>query len=100
MPAFFEHARALAGALRELPGISVVPDPPQTPLFHVHLRGDRDLLWGRFLDLAQTHRVWLANRLEPSAVPHISKLEINVGAPALEISPGEAAALFVRILET
>ena len=29
MPRFLEHARALALALRELPGVSVVPDPPQ-----------------------------------------------------------------------
>ena len=33
MPRFLEHARALALALRELPGVSVVPDPPQTASF-------------------------------------------------------------------
>jgi hypothetical protein len=87
----------LPAALRELPGVSIVPDPPQTPLFHVHLRGDRDVLWERMLDQAQTHGVWLANRIEPSVVPNVSKLELNIGGPALEISPKEAAELFAAV---
>ncbi|HWE14200.1 MAG TPA: beta-eliminating lyase-related protein [Solirubrobacteraceae bacterium] len=98
MPRFLDHARALAAALDELPGVSIVPDPPQTPLFHVHLRGDRDVLWERMLDQAQEHGVWLANRLEPSVVPNVSKLELNVGEPALEISPKEAAELFATLV--
>jgi threonine aldolase len=56
MPRFLEHARAIAAALRELPGVDVVPDPPQTSLFHLHLRGDRDALRERALDLAQERR--------------------------------------------
>jgi threonine aldolase len=98
MPRFLEHARALAVALREVPGVSIVPDPPQTPLFHVHLRGDRDVLWERMLDQAQAHGVWLANRLVPSVVPNASKLELNIGEPALEISPTEAAELFAAVV--
>lgn len=98
MPRFLDHARALAAKLHEVPGVSVVPDPPQTPLFHVHLCGDRDVLWERMLDQAQAHGVWLANRIEPSVVPNISKLELNVGDPALEISPREAAELFAAVV--
>jgi hypothetical protein len=40
----------------------------------------------------------LANPLAPSVVPDVSKLEINIGEPALEISPDEAAQLFARVL--
>lgn len=98
MPRFFDHARAPASALREVPGVSIVPDPPQTPLFHVHLRGDRDVLWERMLDLAQARGVWLANRLEPSVVPNVAKLELNIGEPALEITPAEAAELFASVV--
>jgi threonine aldolase len=98
MPRFLEHARALARALAEVPGIRIVPDPPQTPLFHVHLEGERDALWERMLSVARTSRVWLANRLEPSVVPGISKLELNIGEPALEIPPEEAAQLFAGVI--
>jgi threonine aldolase len=37
MPEFAERARKLAALLGELPGVHVVPDPPQTPMFHLYL---------------------------------------------------------------
>jgi threonine aldolase len=98
MPRFLEHARNLAAALREVPGIDVVPEPPQTPLFHLHLRGDPDALRERAYDLAEERRVWLFRRLTPTVVPGVSKLEITVGEPALEISPEETAELFAAVL--
>ena len=98
MPRFLEHARALAAALRELPGVDVVPDPPQTPLFHLHLRGDRDALRERAYDLAEERGVWLFRALQPTVVADVSKLEITVGEPALEISAAEAAELFAAVL--
>ena len=94
MPLFLAHARALAGALGEVPGIIVVPDPPQTPLFHVHMRGDSETLEQRSLDVAEQRRVWLFHRVAPSVVPNVNAIELNVGEPALEISPDEAAELF------
>lgn len=100
MPQFLQHARELASALREIPGVSIVPDPPQTPLFHVHLRGERNVLWERMLDVAQARGVWLANRLEPTVVPGASKLELHIGEPGLEIAPGEAAELFATVVAT
>lgn len=98
MPQFLDHARALARVLADVPGIRIVPDPPQTPLFHVHLEGESGVLWARMLSLARTSRVWLGNRLEPSVVPGISKLELNIGEPALEIAPDEAARLFAAVV--
>ncbi|HEY2436741.1 MAG TPA: beta-eliminating lyase-related protein [Solirubrobacteraceae bacterium] len=94
MPRFLAHARALAGALGQVAGVVVVPDPPQTPLFHVHLRGDPETLQERALDLAAERHVWLFHRLAPSVVPNVATIELTVGEPALEISPGEAAELF------
>src|SRR5262245_30209291 len=41
MPAYAAHARALAAALSTVDGLEVVPDPPQTPMFHLLLRGER-----------------------------------------------------------
>ena len=98
MPEFLGHARALAAALRELDGLDVVPDPPQTPLFHVHLRGDRETLTRRALTLGRERGVWLFGRLAPTELDDVGKLELNIGAPALEIAPAEAAELFAAVL--
>jgi threonine aldolase len=101
MPAFLAYARALGAALGELPGLDVVPDPPQTPLFHIHLRGDREQLARRSLELARERGVWLfaLPALGVTDVDRVSKLELNVGEPALAIAPAEAAELFSIVLD-
>ncbi len=100
MPEFLAHARALGAALRDVPGIDVVPDPPQTPLFHLRLRGDPEQLTQRALRLARERRVWLfaPPALGASGVDGVGTLELNVGEPALEISASEAAELFSIVL--
>jgi threonine aldolase len=94
MPAFLGHARKIADALREVPGVVVIPDRPQTPLFHIHVRGDRNVLWQRALEIAAQQRVWLFGPLSPALEPGTSKIEINIGEPGLEITPAEVAELF------
>lgn len=98
MPAFFAHTRELATALAAVPGLTVIPDPPQTPLFHLHLAADPGTLWDRALDLAAREGVWLVGRPDAAVAPGVSKVEVNVGEPALQIAPGEAAELFGRLL--
>ena len=98
MPEFLAHARALTAALREVPGVAVVPDPPQTPLFHLHLQGDGEAIAGRALDIAERRRVWLFRSVQPTALPGVHKVEVTVGEPALAIPPDEAAELFAELL--
>lgn len=97
MPRFLEHARALAMALSDVPGVTVVPDPPQTPLFHLHLKGDPERLRERALELAEQHGVWLFNGVQPSAVPGVGRVELNIGETALEITPHEVRHLFAAL---
>jgi threonine aldolase len=40
MPAYLQRAREIAEAVRDLPGVTVVPGPPQTPMLHLLLRTD------------------------------------------------------------
>ncbi|MGC9222092.1 MAG: threonine aldolase family protein [Solirubrobacteraceae bacterium] len=100
MPTFLEHARQIAAALHEVPGVEVIPNRPQTPLFHIHIRGDREVLWQRALDIAAGRGVWLFGPLGPALVPGTSKIEVNIGEPALEIAPLEVAELFAQLTET
>jgi threonine aldolase len=98
MTAYLVHARAIAEALTEVPGVTVVPDPPQTPLFHLHLRGGREALFDRALTVAREQRVWLTGPPAPTAVPGVSRAEINIGRAALELSPGEIAELLAVVV--
>jgi threonine aldolase len=98
MGEFLAHAQAIAGALHDVAGVDVVPDPPQTPLFHLHLQGEPDALLERAVELARERGVWLFGPPAPSVVPGVSKVELNLGAPALQIAPAEAAELFAAVV--
>jgi threonine aldolase len=97
MPTFLEHARQIAAALREIPDVEVIPSRPQTPLFHIQIRGDRELLWRRALEIAAGQGVWLFGPLKPALLPGTSMIEVNIGEPALEITAAEIAELFTQL---
>jgi threonine aldolase len=98
MPARYEHAVAIAHELAAVDGIDVVPDPPQTPMMHVFLHGDRERLVEAALDVAEEQRTWLFRGLDTTAVPTLHKLELTVGEASLDIEPAEVAALFATVL--
>src|SRR5215472_8566692 len=41
-PGYLAHARAVAAALSDVPGVTVIPDPPQVPMMHLLLRVAKD----------------------------------------------------------
>jgi threonine aldolase len=94
------HARALevAGVLREIPGISVKPDPPQTHMMHVYLRGDRERMLAEALAIARSERVALFAGLRPTDVPGVWFFELALGDGAKAVGDDEVRALFQRII--
>jgi threonine aldolase len=97
-PAFLAHARALAASLATLDGLEVVPDPPQTALFHVLLRGERDRLSEAALDVAEARKVFVFGDPSSTTSPSWQKLEVMVGEVSLAIEPDELRDLFAEIL--
>jgi threonine aldolase len=98
MPAHVAHARALAAALADVDGIEVVPDPPQTPLFHVLLRGDHERLADAALEIAEERKVFLFADPSSTTSPSWQKLEVMVGEVTLALEPAEVASLFAEVL--
>ena len=99
MPAYFEHARAIAAALATVDGVEVVPDPPQTPLFHVHLEGGHDALADAALSVAEEHRVFLFADPSSTSSPRRQRHEVMVGDVTLALSPDEVRDLYAEIVE-
>lgn len=93
MPAFRDHAVAVAAAVNAGGAATVVPDPPLTPLFHVLLpvpaaaaRRARDEL------LAETG-VQVFTHVGTESVPDRCRFEITVSENAMEFTPAEVADL-------
>ena len=98
-PLYLAHARSLAGALTTLDGLEVVPDPPQTAVFHVLLRGDRERLSDAALAVAEERGVFVFGDPSPSTSPSWQRHEVMVGEVSLAIVPGELRDLYAEILE-
>jgi threonine aldolase len=97
MPAYLQKTRDIADAIRDLPGLEVVVDPPQTPMMHVRLNTDRDGVLRAALDLA-TERGWAVPfRSGPSESPRWRVIELSVQENTMDWSPDDVRAVFARL---
>ena len=98
MPRYVEHARAIAAELSQVDGLEVVPDPPQTPMFHLLLRGDGERLGEAALAVAEERKVFLFAEPGPTTSPGWQRHEVMVGEPTLQLTPAELRELYEEIL--
>jgi threonine aldolase len=99
VPAYCAKARELAAALTTLPGVRVLPDPPQTNMFHLYLPAPHTRVMLAALEIARAHGVWLASSVAPTALPGLSRLEVTAGDATLDLTAAEVVDLFGELLE-
>ncbi len=97
MPRYLSHARAIADALRDLPGVTVLPDPPQTPMLHLLLRTTAEDFSGAARRLAAGQAVWTWPAAMTTPDPGIQRVELSVGDATLALRPAEVRE-FIRAL--
>jgi threonine aldolase len=78
MPRYLERAHEIAGAVRDLPGVTVLPDPPQTPMLHLLLATGPDEFAAAARSLAR-ERLWTWEAAAPTDVPGVVRVELPVG---------------------
>ncbi len=93
MGAFWERAKELAGALRDVPGVEVVPDPPQTPLFHVLVHAPVGALERAHARLVEERGVELFRYARTTTSPRWSRFEVTVGENAMQFDVEEVRGL-------
>ncbi|MEJ7732613.1 MAG: hypothetical protein WKG00_25840 [Polyangiaceae bacterium] len=91
MSAYRDRAVAIARALVSA-GLELVPDPPQTSMMHVFLRGDAKQFEAAAMTIAREEGLWLFASLMPTPLPTLHKLELNVGDATMELAVDEIAA--------
>jgi len=93
VPAWVEHAQALAGALERVGlGVAVAP---VTPLLHVVLPGEPEPVQDALVEVSRRSGVWLG-RAQPGLTEGTSRVEVAVAGRSLEVPPAEGAALFAE----
>jgi threonine aldolase len=96
-PGYLDHARALAAALAGTPGVTVVPDPPQTPMMHLLLAVSSDGYEAAARRLAEDRQIWIAPKCMTTTDPGVQRIELSVGDATLEFEPAEVAGIFAGI---
>jgi threonine aldolase len=97
-PAYREHAIAIAAAVNADGAARVVPDPPQTPLFHVHLPVAPAAAERGFAAVLDATGVELLGRIRSAPDPDRCSFEITIGENAMEFTPDEVAGLVHDVL--
>lgn len=89
MPDYLAHARAIADAVRDLPGVQVLPDPPRTSMLHLQLHADDEQLTAAVRRLATQEKLWTFPRWATTGLPGVARVELSVGDATMELSPAE-----------
>jgi threonine aldolase len=100
MTAYVERASAIADALRDVPGIEIVPDRPQTTMMHLLLDATAESFEAAAVKLAEDEGIWTWPSAQTTASPNVQKVELVVGDATMEFTPEEAAAVIARLVRT
>ncbi len=98
MPRRLEHARAVAEALRAVPGVRVVPRVPQTAMMHLLLAVDSDRFETNSRRLAEEDGVWTWPRAGRTGDPDVVRTELSVGRATLALEPARVAELVAALV--
>ena len=98
MPAYRARALSLAEHLARIPGIRILPYPPQVNLFHVHWPASVAALTAARDRLAEDEGVWIAHRFSAAQLPGWSYQELYVGDNLLALDDAVVAPLFAKLL--
>ena len=99
MPAFRDHAVAIAAAINADGTARAWPDPPQTPLFHVHVPVGKATLERAHAALIAQTGVQVFGYARSAPDPGRCSFEVSVGENAMDFAPEEVADLIRQLLD-
>ncbi len=98
MPQYFQRAREIAQRLRDLPNVEIVPDPPQTPMMHLHLWVGEIAFLRSAARSAQHEGIFTWAGTSPGWTPSTRMVEFTVGDATLDFTADEVAGLVERLV--
>jgi threonine aldolase len=97
-PRYLDHARAIAAELSTIPGVTLIPNPPQVPMMHLLLRVAKDDYTAAVRRLAEEHGIWASPFGMPTADPAVQRLEFSVGDATLDFTPAAVAKILAGLI--
>ncbi|GAA2506417.1 threonine aldolase family protein [Winogradskya humida] len=97
MPLRMQHAQAIADALRPLPEVRVVPDPPQSPMMHLLFATSPETFRANSRRLAEETGLWVWPSAVATGDPAILRTELTVGRATLRHKPEAIAEILAGL---
>ena len=98
MPQYVQHAQEIAARLRDLPNVQIVPDPPQTPMMHLHVQIEESAFLRAAVHIAEHAGIFTWAGTSPGLTPATRVIEFTVGDATLDFTAAEAAGLVARLV--
>jgi threonine aldolase len=98
IPQYCAKAAEIAGILSAFPQLEVMPNPPQTNMMHLFIRGEREQLEEAAAQIAREQKIWLFRYYAPSQIPGYCKVEFTVGDATLDFSAEEIRGLVKTLI--
>jgi threonine aldolase len=97
---YLRHARAIAAELDGLPGVRVLPDPPQVPMMHLLLATSQESFTAAATRLATEKGIWTWPKAMPTGDPDMQRVELSVGDATCALSPAEIRDIIAALAES
>ncbi len=97
MAGYLSHARAIAAALRDLPGVRVIPDPPQVPMMHLLLATSAGEFTAAARRLAAEQGIWTWPKAMATGDPGVQRVELAVGDATCALAPARIRGIIATL---
>jgi threonine aldolase len=97
MPEYLGHAREIASALRGVPGVRVVPDPPHVSMMHLLLTATQEGFAAAARRLAAEQGVWTWPEAMVTPDPGVQRVELYVGDATRAVPPDKVRDIVMAL---
>jgi len=98
MPGYLSHAREIASALREVPGVRVVPDPPHVSMMHLLLAATPEGFAAAARRLAAEQHIWTWPEAMITLDPGVQRVELYVGDATRALRPDQVRDIITALV--
>jgi threonine aldolase len=98
MPAYLSHARAIAAALGDLPGVGGGAAPPPGTMMKQQVDKTQDKFAAAARHLAARQGIWTWPKAMPTIDPGIQRVELSVGDATCTLEPAQVRDIIAALI--
>ena len=99
MADFRAQARAIGTQLEAIPGLAVLPQPPQVNMFHLRFAASPEVVLNARDEVAERTGLWLLERAAEDGAPDRARAEMVFGDAARGLSSDEVVQGFAQLAD-